>query len=193
MAHVTTFNKIDKSTLRDLKKSGCKELFIGIESGSPKILKSINKTHDTGVILKNLIGILRAGINIKGYFIYGIPEESHEDMDMTYELACKLKTASLRYGSDFRTSVFQYRPYHGTAIYHNLISKGIQTSANRIEPDDELSNLIGRIQFNFHSGNYSDVALRIVHDYIYRTTKLTDPGTLSRIRSNTKSQKQTAM
>jgi len=46
MAHVMTFKNVDQATMESLKKSGCKELFIGIESGSPKILTSINKTHN---------------------------------------------------------------------------------------------------------------------------------------------------
>lgn len=182
MAHVTTFNKVDYLKLIELQKSGCEELFIGIESGSPKILKSINKTSHLKTIVKNLSEVLRAGINIKGYFIYGFPDETHEDMEMTYQLARQLKKISLKYGSQFRTSVFQYRPYHGTAIFHDLTSKGIKTSATSIQPDEDLNDMIGRLQFNFHDGNYSKVDTAIVHDYIYRTTKLTDLAIYSRIK-----------
>lgn len=189
MAHVTTFNKVDHLKLLELKKSGCDEMFIGIESGSPKILKSINKTNQVNTIVKNLSEVLRAGINIKGYFIYGFPEETNEDMEMTYQLARKLKKISRKYGSQFRTSVFQYRPYHGTAIYHDLSSKGIKTSATSIQPDEELNGLVGRLQFNFHDGNYSKVDTAIVHDYIYRTTKLTDLAIYSRIKSTTGAKK----
>lgn len=189
MAHVTTFNKVDHLKLTELKKSGCDELFIGIESGSPKILKSINKTSHLKTIVKNLSAVLRAGINIKGYFIYGFPEETHDDMEMTYQLAKQLKKISLKYGSQFRTSVFQYRPYHGTAIFHDLSSMGIKTTATSIQPDEKLNDIIGRLQFNFHDGNYSKVDTMIVHDYIYRTTKLTDLEIYSRIKSTTRTRK----
>src|SRR6185436_13931868 len=50
MAHVQTFKGVDESTIKSLKKSGCNELFIGIESGSPKILKQIHKTQNVEVI-----------------------------------------------------------------------------------------------------------------------------------------------
>lgn len=182
MAHVMTFQRADETLMRKLKESGCNELFIGIESGSPQILKSINKTSNTSVIIRNSSKVLKAGIGIKGYFIYGFPEESREDMQMTYKLACELKKIAIKYGSNFRTSVFQYRPYHATEIYHSLISEGNQLIVENISPNKQLSDLVGRIQFNFHSGNYSKVALSLIHDYIYRTTNLTDTELFSGIR-----------
>ena len=94
MAHVMTFNNVEKLVMDDLKKSGCNELFIGIESGSPKILGAINKTKSVEIILLNLTKVFKAGINMKGYFIYGFPNETIEDMEMTYQLAEKLKNLS---------------------------------------------------------------------------------------------------
>ncbi len=172
MAHVMTFNNVDTKMMNDLKRSGCYELFIGIESGSPKILGSINKTKNVDKILLNLTKILKADINIKGYFIYGFPDESKRDMEMTFQLAAKLKEISLHHNTNFRTSVFQYRPYHGTQIYHDLEAKGLNLKVRKTEPNDGLSDLVGRLQFNFHSGNYSEVDRKVLNDYIYRTINL---------------------
>jgi radical SAM superfamily enzyme YgiQ (UPF0313 family) len=174
MAHVMTFKNIDSEMMKDLKNSGCFELFLGIESGSPKILKSINKTKNTEVIISNLTKVFAAGINIKGYFIYGFPEEAEEDMEMTFQLAKKLKDISIQYNTNFRTSVFQYRPYHGTQIYHDLEARGYDLKVHRIEPNSDLSNLVGRLQFNFHSGNYSAADEEVLNNYIYRTNNLND-------------------
>ena len=187
MAHVMTFNGVDDSLLNKLKESGCNELFIGIESGSPKILSSIRKTSNVEVIIRNLSNVLKAGIGIKGYFIYGFPNESLDDMEMTYKLACELKNIAVKHNSSFRTSVFQYRPYHATEIYHDLTSKGLPLNVESVTPNRELSELVGRIQFNFHSGNYSNVDLAVVHDYIYRTTNLTNAEIFSGIRPTDKS------
>lgn len=174
MAHVMTFHNVDDSLMDKLKESGCHELFIGIESGSPKILANINKTKNIDTIFQNLCKVFKAGINMKGYFIYGFPDETEEDMEMTFQLAEKLKRASLQYGVNFRTSVFQYRPYHGTQIYHDLETSGKNLSVRQVEPDKDLSELVGRLQFNFHSGNYSNVDDNKVHAYIYRTLNLND-------------------
>jgi len=172
MAHVQTFNQVEDDLMLDLKKSGCYELFIGIESGSPKILSEIKKTKNIGAIVTNLTKVFKAGINMKGYFIYGFPDETKEDMEMTLNLAETLKETSLQYNVNFRTSVFQYRPYHASQIYHDLEMEGHNLQVNSVQPDVELSSLVGRQQFNFHSGNYSKVDISEVRDYIYRTLNL---------------------
>lgn len=174
MAHVMTFNNVDEETMEALKKSNCHELFIGIESGSPKVLGQINKTKNVDVILKNLTKVFKAGINMKGYFIYGFPDETLEDMEMTFQLAHRLKQISVENDVNFRTSVFQYRPYHGTQIYHDLQAKGVNLQTKNISSNADLSNLVGRLQFNFHNGNYSKVESNTLHDYIYRTINLND-------------------
>jgi len=172
MAHVQTFRQTTDEMMRQLKDSGCFELFIGIESGSPKILEQINKTKDLEVIVRNLTKVFRAGINMKGYFIYGFPEETEEDMQMTFDLANQLKEIAISYGVNFRTSVFQYRPYHGTQIYHDLETKGVTLDVTQTAPNPALSALVGRQQFNFHSGNYAAVGVKVVESYIYRTINL---------------------
>lgn len=174
MAHVLTFKNASDEMIRELKDSGCHELFIGIESGSPKILKQIRKVNDIPVIFENLGKVLRAGVNIKGYFIYGFPGETIEDMDLTYDLALRLKQLAAENGVNFRTSVFQFRPYDGTELHHRLQDQGANLKVHPIQPDPDLSSLVGRLQFNFHSGNYSEVDDQTLKSYIYRTTNLND-------------------
>lgn len=175
MAHVLTFDGVDASILDKLYGSGCRELFIGIESGSERILRMIHKTADVMRIQRNLESVLRAGISIKGYFIYGFPEETLEDCEATYRLACALKEISLRCGTSFRTSVFQFRPYHGTELYHSILAQGTpEESVLQVKPDPALSALVGRLQFNFHSGNYSKVDSETIRAYIYKTANLSD-------------------
>lgn len=181
MAHVLTFQGVDQLSLQAMRDSGCRELFIGIESGSPKILRSINKTHKVETIIENLTKVLKAKINIKGYFIFGFPGETEEDMEMSFQLAAKLKILSNEEGVNFRTSVFQYRPYHGTEIFHDLVNERKVVQVESVIENRELSELVGRIQFNFHSGNYSEVDLDRVHHYIYRTTNLNDRGLFNEI------------
>lgn len=172
MAHVQSFNNITQEEINKLKESGCVELFIGIESGSPKILKSINKTSDINVIRSNLSKVFEAKIDVKCYFIFGFPDETIDDMVMTYKLAVELKELAVKNGSNFRTSVFQFRPYHGTLIYNSLKEKYPNITVNYIAHNDRLSKLIGRNQFNFKGNNYSKVSLKTIHDYICRTNMI---------------------
>jgi radical SAM superfamily enzyme YgiQ (UPF0313 family) len=174
MAHIMTFKNTEMDELLKLKNTGCSELFIGIESGSPKILKSIHKTHNIKLIKENLSRVLQAGIALKGYFIYGFPNENKYDFELTYQLACEIKEIANKYGSNFRTSVFQFRPYHGTELFHVIKKQGInEDRIMQMKGNKELSKLLGRLQFNFHTGNYSKEDINTLQSYIYRTANLT--------------------
>ncbi len=171
MAHIKTFRNIDRHLLVELKESGCTELFIGIESGSNRILKMINKDRrsiDTQAIFRN---IFMSGISVKGYFILGFPSETENDFIETFELAKLLKKMAIGYGSIFRVSVFQFRPYHGTKIYDDLTSCKAAQSSNIVE-NTSLTSLIGRSNFNFSSGIYSASNEKQLYKYIERISNL---------------------
>ncbi|MEK7527159.1 MAG: radical SAM protein [Patescibacteria group bacterium] len=167
MAHVLSFYKLSDPQLLKLKRSGCMEVFIGIESGSPRILKMIHKTSDVDLIKRTIERLFRVGINVKGYFIFGFETEKIEDMQMTYDLARQLKESSVKNHTNFRTSVFQFRPYHGTELYHDMISKG--RIIDEIVYNGDLSTNIGRKQFNFTSGNFSETSDEDLRKFITET------------------------
>lgn len=169
MAHVVPLlNSFDK--IHELKKGNCKELFIGIESGSEDVRKRINKLGNTKDIIKVTTEILKNGIDLKGYFIYGFPKETKQDFQKTFDLAKAIKEISLRSRGTFRTSVFQFRPYHGTQIYNEIMKDtGILC---RCHFNKNISNFIGRNQFNFDFGNYSDESDEVLTHYIVKTHEL---------------------
>ena len=167
MAHVLSFYKLSDAHLLELKRSGCMEVFIGIESGSPRILKMIHKTSDVDLVKRTIKKLFRAGINVKGYFIFGFETETIEDMQMSYDLAAWLKESSVKNGVNFRASIFQFRPYHGTELYHDMILKG--RIIDEVVYNENLSTSIGRRQFNFTSGNFSEVSDEILRKFITKT------------------------
>lgn len=171
MVHVLSLvNAIDK--IRELQVGNCKELFIGIESGSKSIRKKINKLGQPDDIIKVSQEILRCGIDLKGYFIYGFPQETKEDFQKTYELASKLKAISQDTNGTFRVSVFQFRPYHGTQLYNEILENtGI---IHGCEFNQSISQFNGRSQFNFDFGNYSVESDEVLNEYIIKTQKLTE-------------------
>ncbi len=123
MAHINTFKNIELKDIIKLKKSGCYELFIGVESGSPNILKKIHKVSDVSKIKEVVNKIITAGINLKIFLIYGFPMESEVDMEMTYQLALSLKDLDNKKQAKIRFSVFRYRPYENTENYMSNIFK----------------------------------------------------------------------
>lgn len=170
MGHVLSF--IDNTQkIRLLRESGCKELFIGIESGSKDIRKKINKKGDIQEIIDVVGELLENGIDVKGYFMYGFPNETLEDFEDTYKLATKLRKLSNLTAGNFRTSTFQFRPYHGTQLYNEIIQE--KGSILSYRPNNILNESIGRNQFNLQSGNYSKEADETLNEYIIKTQELT--------------------
>lgn len=170
MAHVLSFYKLDDDQLLSLRHSGCVEVFVGIESGSPRILKKIHKTSDVDLVKATIERLFRVGISVKGYFIFGFDTETAEEMRMSYDLATCLKEASLQCNVNFRTSVFQFRPYHGTELYHDMIQKGMVI--DEVIYHENLSQDIGRKQFNFTGGNFSEASDDDLRSFIVQTNAL---------------------
>lgn len=170
MVHVLSLAK-DVEKVKKLRRGGCRELFIGIESGSESVRRKINKLGTIDDIITVSKAILESGIDLKGYFIYGFPGETKEDFQKTYELASKIKEISLKTPGTFRTSVFQFRPYHGTQLYNEIVkSTGI---IHECEFNQSISKFEGRSQFNFDFGNYSKEKDEILSQYIIKTQELT--------------------
>lgn len=168
MVHVLSLIKcLDKIQL--LKNCNCKELFVGIESGSNTIRKRINKLGDISSVISVIRELLIHGIDVKGYFMYGFPDETQEDMEETYKLACELRNISEKCEGTFRPSVFQFRPYHGTRLYNEILENGIDIPNCHYNSSYTLK---GRSQFNFCSGNYSRVPDEILEEYIVKTQKI---------------------
>ncbi|MBR1926100.1 MAG: B12-binding domain-containing radical SAM protein [Clostridia bacterium] len=158
--------KNSEDLLPSLLNSGCRELEIGIESGSDKIRKSIHKSGTIEDVKKVIKSVLDAGINVKGYFMFGLPGETEADCLMTYELAKKLHDYSMSSKGKFQTSAFQFRPYHGTEIYNKLNIPTIYSL------NENLNILKGRQQFNFSAGNFSLCDTKTLEKFVIITNNL---------------------
>jgi magnesium-protoporphyrin IX monomethyl ester (oxidative) cyclase len=82
---------LDRDLLKKIKESGCVDLTIAIESGSPRVLKMINKPVDLSHA-KKVIQIMRElGIYSKVFFMVGFPGETKEEIKKTIDFASELK------------------------------------------------------------------------------------------------------
>lgn len=167
MAHVNGFRGINQALYDEMKRSGCLELFIGVESGNPARRKSIGKSAEITQPINMVTNLLRSGIAVKAYFIFGFPGETIQEMEDTYSVAETMANVASKVGTNFRTSVFKFRPYHGTEIYNDLVASGAKIG--RIAGDIQLGANSGRRQFNFMSENYSSVDLDTLNSFINKT------------------------
>lgn len=108
-------------------EANCYEIAVGVESGSPKILKQIGKGTTINSIKRCVKWAKQAGILIRGYFILGMPDETEEDLKMTEKLADELELDE--YGFTILC------PYPGTQMYDSEKYKSVDW-----EKTDEYSN-----------------------------------------------------
>lgn len=166
MAHVNTFiHNLDLVT--DMKTSGCDEVFIGIESGSPEIRLHIHKLGTPQNVIDVVRGLVTAGIHVKGYFICGFPDETEEQLQETLNLATILRNIAMSAIGNFRPVVFQFRPYHGTELFNRLTQVGADISYSRRE---RLTS--SKQQYNFSAGNFSYVSDDVLKQYITQIGQL---------------------
>lgn len=100
-----------EDTLKFMAESGCREIGMGLESGSDKILKIINKKETTDIYKRAIEMIHNQGIRIKGFLIIGLPSESKETIQETYNF---LEAVGL---DDLDISIYQ--PLKKSHIYEN--------------------------------------------------------------------------
>ncbi|MDP2905309.1 MAG: radical SAM protein [Candidatus Omnitrophota bacterium] len=76
-------DSFDEELMRLMKKAGCWQISFGIESGSPKVLDTINKRIDLQQAEDTLSRVKRIGIRTKGLFMIGNPSETRDTIMQT--------------------------------------------------------------------------------------------------------------
>jgi radical SAM PhpK family P-methyltransferase len=75
----------DEETVELMARSGCKGVFLGIESGSPRILKNMNKAATVEKYADGIKMLHEHGILTFGSFIVGFPGETDETVQETID------------------------------------------------------------------------------------------------------------
>lgn len=121
---INVLDRVSDDTLDSLVRSGLREVALGIESGSERILGRIDKRINPDMTIRTVRRLTERGIGVKGYFILGMPTETVAELDQTVDLVRRLWAEADAGGGTFRSSVFEFRPYPGTADWHRLMATG---------------------------------------------------------------------
>ena len=114
---------IDDAFLAALKKSGCYLLSFGAESGSPRILKKIQKDISAEEIVESARMCLRHDIIPQYSFMIGLPGETKADMMLTLRLIDRLVKLSEQVQI---LGPQAFRPYPGSVLYDECVQAGWQ-------------------------------------------------------------------
>jgi len=121
------FARYDNSFIELLKKSGCKTLTFGVESGSQRILNLIHKDISLDEVFKVNKKLRKWQIGVNYHFMAGFPGEAKEDLRQTYKVILKLCDEYPRVNL-IGPSI--YTPYAGTPLYYKCLEMGFKPPEN---------------------------------------------------------------
>ncbi len=121
---INVLSRVEDELLDLMVRTGCREVALGIESGSERVLKYMGKRITPEMTETAVRRLSEHGIKVKGYFILGFPTESADDLIATEKHVHRLWEIADSAGGQFRASAFEFRPYPGTPEWHRLMASG---------------------------------------------------------------------
>lgn len=109
---------IDYDFFRHMKKAGCTELQIGVESGSNKVLRDMQKNYTAEISTYTLQNVKKAGIRTGIFIITGFPSEDEKEFEKTYTFIKENKKYI-----DIIRSINTLHLVAGTEIYENAYER----------------------------------------------------------------------
>ena len=119
--NIWAYSRIDTCKpeyLDKLKKAGVNWLGLGIENPSSVIRKEVHKDAFKNVKIIDIIDSIRnAGINVAANYIFGLPEETKESLEFTYNFAEETNTEMVNF--------YSAMAYPGSPLYLESKKKNI--------------------------------------------------------------------
>lgn len=124
-----------------MNQTGCQWVNIGAESGSQKVLDSMNKDQKAEMIEWGVRNLAEYAPHIEANlsFIFGLPAEDEVERQITIELIDRL----CQINRNARCSICIYMPYPGTPLWEDALERGYTP------PDNQE----GWAQFDLNRGN----------------------------------------
>ena len=108
---------VQEEYLDKLKKAGFNWICLGIESASKHVRDGAMKMYNNKDIIEVVRRIQDAGINVLGNYIFGLPDDTHETMQETLDLALELNCEFANF--------YSAMAYPGSKLYNNAEINGI--------------------------------------------------------------------
>ena len=117
--------RVGEELVADMAHAGCAEVALGFESGSPAMLKSMNKRFSLFDVRHAARLFNKQGIRLNGYLLLGGPGETRESVRESLEFADSLPLAFLKLTTGIRI-------YPETDLARAAVAEGV------IGLDDDL-------------------------------------------------------
>lgn len=146
-----------------MKKSGCRQIGVGVESASQDVLNKIAKNISIPALMDGLNRISLAKIDIKGYFILDTPGETFTDLYRTITFILKNKFSEIQFN--------YYAPLPGSRDYYKY------NPSEKLWPQMSLQHSLGYsghspilylfIEFGFYIISYLKIFISKMLDEIF--------------------------
>ena len=87
---LTRLQQLDEELLARMQEAGCRRLYVGVESGSQRVLDLYRKGLTVEDIRRTVARISRTDIEVSAFFIVGAPGESGFEVEASIQLALEL-------------------------------------------------------------------------------------------------------
>ena len=112
---------VREELVRAMAEAGCVEVSLGFESGSPAILREMNKHYTPDDVRRTADLLARHGIRRMGFLLLGGPSETRETVEESLAFARSLDLEALKVTVGIRI-------YPGTALARRALEEGVIAS-----------------------------------------------------------------
>jgi radical SAM superfamily enzyme YgiQ (UPF0313 family) len=105
-----------------MRSAGCRRLQMGVESGSPRVLKMLNKELDISELIEFNRRLIRHDIIPHYFFMIGYPTETEEELRQTLSLFLKLS----RENKAAIPRLHVFTPFPGTGLFDISVRNGLK-------------------------------------------------------------------
>lgn len=111
---------LNESILSLMKEGGQRIVTVAPEVGTESLRKGLNKDVSDDMILNTLRRVKRMGFKyVKMYFMYGLPQETEEDLRAIFRLVSRVKELGFKLKGSIRLSLNPFIPKVGTPMQNH--------------------------------------------------------------------------
>jgi radical SAM superfamily enzyme YgiQ (UPF0313 family) len=107
---------IREGMIDKLLKAGIRWIALGIEAANGHVRDEVDKGFTQERVYRTIAGLRAAGIHVIANYIFGLPEDTHETMQATLDLAIELNTEFANFYSTMA--------YPGSPLYRTALERG---------------------------------------------------------------------
>ena len=149
--------RVDEALVERALSSNVAKLYIGIESGSDKMLRKMHKGITRAKVIEKMQMCQQMGIHVDLSFMMLLPGESPEDLELTLSLVKELD----EYDNIKIDGPKCYNPYPGTEFFDELLESGWKEPTSNEDWAKYNRNIaVGETGFNL-----SEEHIRLLEDY----------------------------